>query len=74
MNVIYMGLRLMDHLIFSRKISVLLNIIQITFNEKVGFKRPTTRYRNNSISCGALLSVPHSGLPVLGGAFACWGS
>ena len=26
-------------------------------NEKVGFKRPTTRYRNNSISCGAL----HSG-------------
>ena len=25
-------------------------------NEKVGFKRPTTRYRNNSISCGALLS------------------
>ena len=25
-------------------------------NEKVGFKRPTTRYRNNSISCGALVS------------------
>ena len=25
-------------------------------NEKVGFKRPTTGYRNNPISCGALLS------------------
>ena len=25
-------------------------------NEMIGFKRPTTRYRKNSISCGALLS------------------
>ena len=25
-------------------------------NEKVGFERPTTRYRKNSILCGALLS------------------
>ena len=30
--------------------------LDISLNEKVEFKRPTTRYRNNSISCGALLS------------------
>ena len=32
----------------------------VRLNEKVEFKRPTTHYRKNSISCGALLS----GLPV----------
>ena len=26
----------------------------VTLNEKVGFKIPTTRYRKNSILCGAL--------------------
>ena len=28
--------------------------LRIPLNEKVGFKIPTTRYRKNSILCGAL--------------------
>ena len=32
----------------------------LSLNEKVGFKRPTTPYCNNSISCGALPVVPPS--------------
>ena len=31
-------------------------------NEKVGFKIPTTRYRNNSILCGALHTKWTSGV------------
>ena len=34
----------------------LLKVFLGRLNEKVGFKRPTKRYRKNSISCGALLS------------------
>ena len=53
---------------FSKIASIFKKVLHLKdLNEKVGFKRPTTRYRNNSISCGALLSgtvVPHSGLPV----------
>ena len=37
-------------------------------NEKVGFKRPTTRYRKNSILCGAQLSGTAQWTSVLGGA------
>ena len=38
----------------SRKI-VSMRIVVLTYlNEKVGFKIPTTRYRKNSILCGAL--------------------
>ena len=29
----------------------------VRLNEKVGFKRPTTRYRKNTILCSALHSV-----------------
>ena len=38
-------------------------LLRFPLNEKVGFTIPT-RYRKNSILCGALFSVPHSGLVV----------
>ena len=40
--------------------TIFLVYYEACLNEKVGFKRPTKRYRKNSISSGALLS----GLPV----------
>ena len=42
-------------------------------NEKVGFKRPTTLYRNNPISCGALLGGTTQWTSGVGWSFRLFG-
>ena len=42
-------------------------------NEKVGFKRPTTRYRKNSVLCGVLLSSTAQYISCVGRSFVLLG-
>ena len=65
---------MLHHMYHGRDNQVAMNIIgsivttHLKLNEEVGFKIPTTRSRNNSVFCGALLGSMRVGLPVWGGA------